>query len=54
MITSARTVSALMFAMSLLVPAAILAQQSVDPRLADLVESGKLRVGVGLGSPHWQ
>src|SRR2546427_13184434 len=27
------------------------AQQSPDPRVADLVASGKVRVGVGLGSP---
>ena len=27
------------------------AQQSPDPRIADLVASGKVRVGVGLGSP---
>ena len=27
------------------------AQQSTDPRVADLVQSGKLRVGIGLGSP---
>jgi len=27
------------------------AQQSKDPRVADLVRAGKLRVGIGLGSP---
>ena len=27
------------------------AQQSTDPRVADLVRTGKLRVGIGLGSP---
>ena len=27
------------------------AQQAVDPRVADLVRTGKLRVGLGLGSP---
>ena len=27
------------------------AQQSKDPRVADLVRTGKLRVGIGLGSP---
>ena len=27
------------------------AQQSADPRVADLVQSGKLRVALGLGSP---
>src|SRR5207245_3144635 len=27
------------------------AQQSPDPRVADLVASGKVRVGVGLGGP---
>ena len=27
------------------------AQQASDPRVADLVQAGKLRVGLGLGSP---
>ena len=27
------------------------AQQAADPRVADLVRAGKLRVGIGLGSP---
>jgi hypothetical protein len=27
------------------------AQQAQDPRVADLIQSGKLRVGVGLGTP---
>jgi ABC-type amino acid transport substrate-binding protein len=27
------------------------AQQSTDPRVADLVQSGKLRVALGLGAP---
>ena len=29
------------------------AQQSTDPRVADLVQAGKLRVGVGIVAPHW-
>jgi polar amino acid transport system substrate-binding protein len=30
---------------------AVQAQQAPDPRVADLIQSGKLRVGLGLGSP---
>src|SRR5215467_8318889 len=30
-----------------------LAQQSLDTRVADLVQSGKLRAGVGVVAPHW-
>ena len=29
----------------------VYAQQAKDPRVADLVRTGKLRVGIGLGSP---
>jgi polar amino acid transport system substrate-binding protein len=29
------------------------AQQSRDPRVADLVQAGKIRVGVGVVAPHW-
>ena len=29
------------------------AQQSADPRVADLVRSGKLRAGIGVVAPHW-
>jgi polar amino acid transport system substrate-binding protein len=29
------------------------AQQSTDPRVADLIRSGKLRAGVGVVAPHW-
>lgn len=29
------------------------AQQASDPRVADLVRAGKLRVGVGVVAPHW-
>jgi polar amino acid transport system substrate-binding protein len=29
------------------------AQQAPDPRVADLVQAGKLRVGVGVVAPHW-
>jgi polar amino acid transport system substrate-binding protein len=42
-----------LFAIVLLIAnsAAIHAQQSSDPRVADLVQAGKLRVAIGLGSP---
>jgi polar amino acid transport system substrate-binding protein len=29
------------------------AQQATDPRVADLVRAGKVRVGVGAVAPHW-
>lgn len=29
------------------------AQKSADPRVADLVQAGRLRVGVGLAAAHW-
>src|SRR5213083_775652 len=29
------------------------AQRSTDARVADLVQAGKLRVGVGVVAPHW-
>ena len=29
------------------------AQQAPDPRVADLVRAGKLRVGIGVVAPHW-
>lgn len=29
------------------------AQQAADPRVADLVRAGKVRVGVGVVAPHW-
>lgn len=29
----------------------VYAQQSIDPRIADLVQAGKVRVAIGLGSP---
>jgi polar amino acid transport system substrate-binding protein len=29
------------------------AQQPADPRVADLVRAGKVRVGVGVVAPHW-
>jgi polar amino acid transport system substrate-binding protein len=28
-------------------------QQAPDPRIADLIRAGKLRVGVGVVAPHW-
>src|ERR687891_2209271 len=29
------------------------AQPAADPRVADLVQTGKLRAGVGVVAPHW-
>jgi polar amino acid transport system substrate-binding protein len=29
------------------------AEQSTDPRVADLVQAGKLRAGIGVVAPHW-
>ena len=29
------------------------AQQAADPRVADLVRTGRLRAGVGVVAPHW-
>jgi polar amino acid transport system substrate-binding protein len=29
------------------------AQQAADPRVADLIRTGKVRVGVGVVAPHW-
>lgn len=29
------------------------AQEGADPRIADLVRAGKLRVGIGVVAPHW-
>jgi polar amino acid transport system substrate-binding protein len=29
------------------------AQQTADPRVADVVHSGKLRAGIGVVAPHW-
>jgi ABC-type amino acid transport substrate-binding protein len=31
---------------------AVHAQRSTDPRIADLIQSGRLRVALGLGSPE--
>src|SRR5262249_55215589 len=43
--------SALAFTIAVVSALAAHAQQSADPRVADLVQSGKLRVALGLGSP---
>src|SRR5215813_6606114 len=43
--------SALAFTVAVVGALAGNAQQSADPRVADLVQSGKLRVALGLGSP---
>src|SRR5881396_4052654 len=41
-----------LIAVALMASAAIVeAQQAPDPRVADLVQAGKVRVGLGLGSP---
>jgi polar amino acid transport system substrate-binding protein len=36
-----------------ILPVAVVAQQSIDPRIADLVQAGKLRAGIGVVAPHW-
>lgn len=46
-----RTIGALAFTVAVVSAFAAHAQQSADPRVADLVQSGKLRVALGLGSP---
>ena len=46
-----RIIGALAFVAVVSSALAVHAQQSTDPRVADLVQSGKLRVGIGLGSP---
>jgi polar amino acid transport system substrate-binding protein len=33
--------------------AGAIAQESADPRIADIVRAGKLRVGIGVVAPHW-
>jgi polar amino acid transport system substrate-binding protein len=50
MITN-RIIGALAFMIAVSSALAVNAQQSNDPRVADLVQSGKLRVGIGLGTP---
>jgi polar amino acid transport system substrate-binding protein len=44
-------IGALAFTVAIVGALAGNAQQSADPRVADLVQSGKLRVALGLGSP---
>jgi polar amino acid transport system substrate-binding protein len=51
MMTSKRIIGALLFAVVVVSAFAAHAQQSTDPRVADLVQSGKLRVALGLGAP---
>ena len=46
-----RITAALAFAVVVFGAFAVRGQQSIDPRVADLVQSGKLRVALGLGSP---
>ena len=46
-----RTICAIAFAVVVVSALAAHAQQSSDPRVADLVQSGRLRVALGLGSP---
>jgi polar amino acid transport system substrate-binding protein len=46
-----RIIAALAFAVAVVSAFASHAQQTTDPRVADLVQSGKLRVALGLGSP---
>jgi polar amino acid transport system substrate-binding protein len=46
-----RIIGALAFTVFVVSALAAHAQQSTDPRVADLVQSGKLRVALGLGAP---
>jgi polar amino acid transport system substrate-binding protein len=46
-----RIIGALAFTVAVVSAIVAHAQQSADPRVADLVQSGKLRVALGLGSP---
>jgi len=46
-----RIVGVLAFTVAVVSALSAYAQQSADPRVADLVQSGKLRVALGLGSP---
>jgi polar amino acid transport system substrate-binding protein len=46
-----RTIAALAFAVAVASALVSHAQQSSDPRVADLLQRGKLRVALGLGSP---
>lgn len=50
-LTSWASICALGLVMWIAVSACALAQSSPDPRVMDLVQSGKLRVALGLGSP---
>jgi polar amino acid transport system substrate-binding protein len=49
--------AALMLTLALTISPALVdtvnAQQAADPRVADLVHTGKLRAGVGVVAPHW-
>jgi len=49
--TAKRIIGALAFAVVVVGALAARAQQSTDPRVADLIQSGKLRVALGLGAP---
>ncbi|MEK7875734.1 MAG: transporter substrate-binding domain-containing protein, partial [Pseudomonadota bacterium] len=31
----------------------VYAQRATDPRVADLIQTGKVRVGLGVVAPHW-
>src|SRR3989442_1723967 len=54
-----QTTSVLALTLTLGIAAAVMgahtshAQQAADPRVADLVRAGKVRVGVGVVAPHW-
>jgi len=50
-IKAKRTIAALVLTIAVVSVLAAHAQQSTDPRIADLVQSGRLRVALGLGSP---
>jgi branched-subunit amino acid permease len=52
--TTKHVIAALTFTLVVVSALAADAQQSTDPRVADLVQSGKLRAALGLGALHWR
>ena len=46
-------VAVLLLSVSIGVPEKLHAQQPSDVRVADLVQAGKLRAGIGVVAPHW-
>jgi polar amino acid transport system substrate-binding protein len=48
-----RTVLMLAMSLAFAIPPALHAQQVQDPRVADLVQAGRVRAGVGVVAAHW-